>query len=591
MAVPGKKASQKFSSTLSQGGAEDCDIYCEICDRADIRLPAFGYCVDCEEHLCQSCFNTHRGPRPLRHHQLLDKDHMPQQQKLHRSSKFTSSPHTGDFTKPCTKHSKEVIKFYCHDHNVLICSVCVTLEHTPTTCHVDYIPDISGHTLDSTDFKETLKDIDKLTNKCSQITSDLKQRVAKSTTSLKDAIAEIENFRKEINKRLDELEKEVKDTATTTQQDNNKKLKTTETTCDDINKSLQASADTLKHLNSNKKSDQLFTELKIAQQLIQDNNNIISQLPTINDIDEYIFEPNQAIKKFFQDEKSLGTLSSKNEKQPAEQKNQGAVAMKLSTPRKINAKSSSDKMICWITGIAVSPQNQIFAADYYNDSIKMIDINNGTIKQLQLDSAPWDITIVSSDSLAVTLPRNETIQFISFSPDSLSLKNKLKVDGQCHGISHHQGKLAVTYKNPGKLQIMDLNGNTEITVDKDSNGDNIFSCPQYVTTNSHSIYVSDSGKYEVLRFNWQGEMIGLVGIKGPSGITLLDDGSLLVNGCSSDCIYRVSSYCKDSKIILGDVNSPYDVCWCAETSSLCVSRFNCDIDDSDNNYIILYKMM
>jgi tetrahydromethanopterin S-methyltransferase subunit G len=512
---------------------------------------------------------------------------MPQQQKLHGSSKSTSSPHTGDFKEACTKHSKEVIKFYCHDHNALICSVCVTLEHPKTSCNVDYIPDISGQILDSTEFKEALKDIDKLTNKCSQITSDLKQRVAKSTTSLNDAIAEIENFRKEINKRLDELEKEVKDTATTIQPDNSKELKTTETTCDDINKSLQASADTLKHLNSNKKTDQLFTELKRVQQLIQDNNNILSQLPTINDIDEYIFEQNQNIKKVLQDEKSLGTLNSKKKKHTADPKSPTAVAMKLSTPIKINAKSSSDKSDCWITGIAVSPQNQIFAADNSNDSIKMIDINSGTIKQLKLDTAPWDITIISSDSLAVTLPYNKTIQFISFSPDSLSPKNKLKVDGQCHGISHHQGKLAVTFLEPGKLQIMNLKGNAKITVDKDSNGDNIFSSPEYVTTNSHSIYVSNNA---VLQFNWKGEMIGSVGIKEPIGITLLDDGSLLVNSFISDCIYRVSGDCKDSKTILEDADRPYAACWCAETNTLCVSRFNCD-NDSDDNYIKLYKMM
>jgi tetrahydromethanopterin S-methyltransferase subunit G len=590
MAVPGKKASKKSSSTLSRGAAEDFDIYCEICDRADIRLPAFGYCVDCEEHLCQSCFNTHRRPKPLRHHQLLDKDHMPQQQKLHGSSKSTFSLQTGDLTKPCTKHSKEVIKFYCHDHNALICSVCVALKHTPTSCHVDYIPDISGQIIDSPEFKETLKKINKLTSKCSQITSGLKQRVATSTTSLKDALAEIDNFRKEINNRLDKLEKGVKDTATTIQRDNNKKLKTTETTCDDIYKSLQASADTLKHLNSNKKTDQLFTELKRVQQLIQDNSNILSQLPTISDIDEYIFEPNQAIKNIFQDQKSLGTLSSKNKKQPAEQKHQGAVVMKLSTPRKINAKSSSDEENCRITGIAVSPQNQIFAVDLNNSSIKMIDINSGDIKQLQLDSRPWDVTILSSDSLAVTLPVPKSIQFISFSPDSLSLKNKLEVDGQCHGISHHQGKLAVTFLNPGKLQIMDLKGNTEITVKKDSNGGNIFSYPWYVTTNSHSIYVSDSLNNAVLRFNWQGEMIGSVGIRGPRGITLLDDGSLLVNSHISNCIYRVSGDCKDSKTILENVDSPWAACWCAETSTLCVSR-NSDDNDSDDNYIELYKMM
>ncbi|XP_060552782.1 E3 ubiquitin-protein ligase TRIM71-like [Ruditapes philippinarum] len=587
MAVPGKRASRKFSSTLSRGGAEDFDIYCEICDRADIRLPAYGYCVDCEEHLCQSCFKTHRLPKPLRHHQLLDKDHMPQQQKLHGSSKSSSSPQTGDLIKPCTKHTKEVIKFYCHDHNALICNVCVTLEHTPTSCHVDYIPDISGQISDSTDVKETLKDIDKLTNKSSQITSDLKQRVDKSTTSLKDAIGEIEKFRKEINKRLDELEKEVKDTATTIQHENNNKLKTTETTCDDINKSLQASADTLKHLNSNKKTDQLFTELKRAQQLIQDKNNILSQLPTINDIDEYIFEPNKEIKKVLKDENKLGTLS-KNVKQPAEPKNPGAGAMKMSTTRRINAKSSSDEKNSWITGIAVSPQNQLFAADYYNESIKMIRIYTGTIKELKLDSSPWDITFVTSDSLAVTLPESKTIQFISFSQDSLSLKNNLKVDGHCCGISNHLEKLAVTFSIPVKLQIMDLKGNTEITVDKDSNGDKIFNHPGYVTTNNNSIYVSDSGKDVVLKFNWQGEIIGVVVIKEPSGITLLDDGSLLVNARNSHCIHRVSGDCKDSKTILENVDRPYAACWCAKTRTLCVSRIK---EDSDDNYIRLYKMM
>jgi hypothetical protein len=46
MAVPDKVIS-KTTSTLYQGGAEDFDIFCEQCDRDDIRLPAFGYIEDC----------------------------------------------------------------------------------------------------------------------------------------------------------------------------------------------------------------------------------------------------------------------------------------------------------------------------------------------------------------------------------------------------------------------------------------------------------------------------------------------------------------------------------------------------------------
>ncbi|XP_060598709.1 E3 ubiquitin-protein ligase TRIM71-like [Ruditapes philippinarum] len=589
MAVPGKKASQKLSSSLSRGGAEDFDIFCKICDRDDIRLPAFGYCVDCEEHLCQSCFNTHRRPKPLRHHQLLDKDHMPHTQNLSKSITSTSGKKSGDLSKPCTKHIKEVIKFYCHNHNTLICSVCVILEHPTTSCNVDYIPDISRQFLNSMEFKETLKDIDKLTDKCCQITKDSKQRVDISTISLKDAIVEIENFREEINKRLDELEKEVKNIATTIQHTNNKKFKTTETVCNDIIKSLQASTDTLKHLNTNKKTDQLFTELKIAQQLILHNENITTQLPTTNDVDEYTFESNPAIKKLLQNEKSLGTLIKKELKKPPQPKDKAALQMKMSTPRNINAKTSSDKDDCWITGITVSPQNQLFVADYNNKSIKMIDIKSGAIKQLQLESNPWDITMVTRDTLAVTLQVINTIQFISFSSNSLSLKNKLKVDGECRGISHHQGKLAVTFLSPDKLQIIDLKGNIKITVEKDSNGDSIFSYPCYVTTNSHSIYVSDTGKNAVIWFNWQGEMIGRnVVIGSPRGISLLDDGSLFVSDGGNKCIYRVSGNCKDRTTVLENVEGLQAVCWCDETRTLCVSTYTGTKKDND---IKLYKMV
>ncbi|XP_060568485.1 E3 ubiquitin-protein ligase TRIM71-like [Ruditapes philippinarum] len=623
MAVPDKKSSQKVSSILSQGGAEDFDIFCNQCDKDDIRLPAFGYCVDCEVHLCQTCYNTHRRPKPLRHHQLLDKDHMPQKQNLSKSLKSTLGPQDGDLSKPCTKHTKEKIKFYCHDHNTLICSICVTLEHTPTSCNVDYIPDISGEILDSTEFKETLKDIHKLTEECCQITKDMKQRVAKSTTSLKDSIAEIEKFRKEINKRLDELEKEVKDTATTIQHDNSKKLKTTETTCDNINRSLQASADTLKHLNTNKKTDQLFTELKTAQQQILHNENLTKKLLTTNDVDEYTFEPNHAIKKLIKNEKSLGALrkkaikqpaQSKNTatvpmkmtssrninvktssdtkelKQPAQSKNKAALPMKMSTSRNIDVKTSSDTEECHISGLIVFSQNQVFVADNNNKSIKMIDINSEEIKQLKLESKPWDITIVTRDTLAVTLTYTDTIQFISFSSNSLSLKNKLKVSGWCHGISHHQGKLALTFLSPAKLQIMDLKGNMKITVEKDSNGDSIFIQPWYVTTNSHSIYVSDTYKCEVIWFNWQGEMIGRkVDIELPRGISLLDDGSFFVSDYKGNCIYRVSGDCKDRTTILKDVECPEAICWCAETSTLYLNTYM--IFSKKNSHIKVYKMV
>jgi hypothetical protein len=220
----------------------------------------------------------------------------------------------------------------------------------------------------------------------------------------------------------------------------------------------------------------------------------------------------------------------------------------------------------------------------------MIDIKSGAIKQLQLESNPWDITIVTRDTLAVTLPSIYTIQFISFSSKSLSLKNKLNVIGYCHGICHHQRKLAVTFLHPRKLQIMDLKGNIKITVELDSNGGSILSGPWYVNTNSHSIYVSDKGKNAVIWFNWQGEMIGRnVDIQTPSGISLLDDGSFFVSDYCTNCIYRISGDCKDRTTILENVEGPLVVCWCAETSTLYLSTYSSKKDS--NNIIKMFEMI
>ncbi|XP_060597633.1 E3 ubiquitin-protein ligase TRIM71-like [Ruditapes philippinarum] len=561
MAVCGKKASEE-TTTLSQGCAEDFEVYCQPCDRDDVRQPAFGYCVDCKEHLCQACFITHRKPKPSQHHQLLDKEHMPMKQNLQIASKSTPTKQADSLTMPCSKHTKEVIKLYCHDHDALLCSVCVALQHTPPSCHVDYIPDISQQTLDSNEFNKTLKDLDQMTEKCCKVTKDQKQRVAESITSLEDVITHIDNFREEINKRLNELEKEAKDTATTIQHDNNKKLTTTETTCENIVKSLQVSANSLKHLNTNKKADQLFTELKIAQQLIKDSKQRTSQLSAAEDIDEYVFEPNQAILTLLQNEKSFGTLKHKNPKQSAEPTNQSEGAIKFSGSVFVRGDLR--------TGLAASPPNRLFAAIHEKQYIEMIDIEIGqVIQELSLKSQPWDLTVINKDTIAVTIPDSKKIQYISFSSNTLSLKNKLKVGGKCHGISHHQGKLAVTFLHPGKLHIMDLKGNVLEKVGKDSNGDDILWEPKYVDTNSQSIYVSDSKK-SILWFNWQGEMIGRYESRDCRSIALLEDGSFLVGDHWGKFIYRVSDDCKTEKKY--EIQFPYEVIyWCPETSTLYTS--------------------
>ncbi|XP_053388029.1 uncharacterized protein LOC123563465 [Mercenaria mercenaria] len=379
MAVPGKKVRQQFSSTLSQGSGEDFEVFCQPCDRDDLRLPAAGYCIDCEEHLCDSCFNTHRRPKPLRHHKLLDKDNMPHTQNLSTMSSSTDAGQP-DNTSPCSKHTSPP-----------------------------------------------------------------------STPALKSRT--------------------------------------------------------------------------------------------------------------------------------------------ISHHKNLCVKTSSDKIDCYITRIAASFPNQVFLADYNNYSIKMVDINSEAIQQLSLDSYPWDITTTTRDELAVTMPGNHTIQLISYSSNRLSKKNTLKVDGLCYGISNCQGKFAVTFQRPAKLQIIDLKGTVLTTVITNSNGENIFSYPEYVTTNSNAIYISDYAMQAVIWLNWQGELMGSYGGMGaPQGIAMIDDGSFYVSDLRKDkCnILNVTGDCKESATILKDLNNPMAICWCDVTKTFYVS--NHSDDKKEMNFIQIYKM-
>jgi hypothetical protein len=575
MAVPGKKASKQFSSsTQSMASDEDLQVYCQPCDEEGTRIPAHGYCVDCKEHLCKNCFTVHKKHKLSKHHTLLDATRMP---------KVLHQPSTSDeLTTPCSKHPKEMIKFYCLDHEELLCSVCVTLEHQATSCKVNYIPDISGNMTDSKECQDILKAVNSTSDQYQQFVEDAKKMTNKSNSSLKDALSDIKKFRQEINQRLDELERQIEDAAKVVEQENNKHLKAIETTCEDITKSLKTSSDTIKQLNTSKQADKLFMELKLVEKTLKNVEGKKLQLSSY-DIKEFNFKTNDAILDLLKTEKYLGTLTQKTLKikTPSVQ----IKSRQSSHQGEICVKTSKDKFMCWITGMTLLTPDLLIITDYLNKAVKMVDISSQSVSdQLQLDSKPWNITTVTSTDLAVTLPYTHTIQFISISSKKLKKKHTMKVKGQCYGISCYQDKLVVTYYNPGKLQILEMNGTLLTTIfDK-----NIFGDPDNVTCNKSSIYVSDFQMKSVTRINWQGDVIGSYSCTGkPRGISLSDDGTVFVCGSERNVIEEISEDCSTGKVVLQDGIDQYAVCWSEETKKLYFSCYSANID---SNTIYIYKL-
>lgn len=97
-------------------------MLCEPCTEDGKQLTADGYCVDCDEYLCETCFSHHRTPRPFRNHVLQTKNEMPSTKRPRRHSKTASG-------SKCSIHPEKEIVSYCKTHDQLCCESCVLIGH------------------------------------------------------------------------------------------------------------------------------------------------------------------------------------------------------------------------------------------------------------------------------------------------------------------------------------------------------------------------------------------------------------------------------------------------------------------------------
>jgi hypothetical protein len=162
----------------------------------------------------------------------------------------------------------------------------------------------------------------------------------------------------------------------------------------------------------------------------------------------------------------------------------------------------------------------------------------------------------------------------------------LKVGGKCGGISCYQGKLLVSFINPTKLQILDMNGTILTTIDEKKF---FFKLPQFITCNRSSIYVSDRDIKTVTRLNWQGDVIGSYScISFPVGMSLSEDGTVFVCDHERNVIKEISGDCSTGKVVLQDLKRPMDLCWCGETKKL---YYSCNTgDEKFDNFLHIYNL-
>ncbi|XP_045179869.2 uncharacterized protein LOC123539370 [Mercenaria mercenaria] len=126
--------------------------------------------------------------------------------------------------------------------------------------------------------------------------------------------------------------------------------------------------------------------------------------------------------------------------------------------RDINIKADTDEKDCYITGMTLLSDTELVLCDVNNNSLKLVDVENGIIKDVfVLQAGPLGITAISKDQVAVVLGNKHQIQIISIR-GRLSVVRTIKTTGDCVDVKLNSGKLYVSFWEPVQFQILQMTG-------------------------------------------------------------------------------------------------------------------------------------
>ncbi|XP_045177323.2 uncharacterized protein LOC123537571 [Mercenaria mercenaria] len=550
MAVSGRKLSD-FQGSVSLGSSEDFDLSCQPCLTIGQHVAAHGFCVECQEYLCKTCFEYHKRTKASRNHQLLDKDNV--------GKHASTSKDSEECTEKCSVHKKEIIKFFCPTHKALGCNDCIILDHR--TCKIDYIPDKCADIGDSEEYRDIMKKLSEKMNDAEDIMKKAEVRDKEIDNCHAGIIKEILNFRKEINERLDQLQQKIQKDADKKKSNDKIIIKMVFDECANISSDIKKLQSSLQADKSSRQNGQLYINIKHAESKLKSDEVQKAGENLAKTNIQYSFERNTDLENMLSKQSVFGKLNLSTSFITSTKKNQ----IKTLTHKKdINVRTKSDSGLkCFITGCAVLPSNKLVLADNINCKLKVVDRQSKTvIEETKLDSNPLDIAVLPLDQIAVTAPRNTEI-LIMKTAGKLTTVHKIPVKYNCYGITYHQGHLYVVCQNPNSVLVLDTQGNVQNTI---SLNNDIFKLPEYivVSEDSRHIYISDFDSNCIVSITLQGDVSAVYKHKklnSPRGMVMLDDGSLLV--CSfqySGAIHHISGDLKQGQIMIDGLSNLWSIC-------------------------------
>ncbi|XP_021357551.1 uncharacterized protein LOC110453057 [Mizuhopecten yessoensis] len=410
-------------------------LYCTPCQtKGNLSNPAKFWCKKIESGFCETC--------KVDHHDIVHIGCDILDITRHDSNRPKQNPGVPH----CDQHDENMV-WYCEDHKLLGCNICVLKDHRrceAVTTATEYILKLkAGSQL--TDMQAQLKKEAEVMN---SLVKDFDEQLRVMVKNQEIALQSITDLRHRVSKRLDELQKDYTDNLITLFKDEKGKLDDSLRQCERLkNSMLNTLKSSIKATNGNDTTETIvlyqrgLAEVESCKALVMDLNesfasvNIQHQtepgLATFgNDVigDIVIKKPPRRFPE------SFGYLPSQMSER------------RVREVQQFDIKTTSDEDDCDAAGVVYLPYNQIIISDLKNEKLKLFTDKGQYLDELTIKGTPWDMCFVDDKTVAVAVSNPGGVHVVKVENAKLSLFSEICLadDKGCQGITHISGRFVVS---------------------------------------------------------------------------------------------------------------------------------------------------
>jgi hypothetical protein len=265
---------------------------CELCHIGDTQIAnADGVCLECDQFMCNTCFQYHLKVKSCKNHVLVDTA----KSALQKES---------DIAIICKTHCGELIKFYCRKHEIVGCGECMIPEHSP--CQPENIKDLSKDFQEDDSFKSLLGKLDDIRSAIIDNKKRVEDGLKSNITMQEEAKEEIKKFRTRINDYLDKAESNILQELENTHCKNKEILEKLER---ELLELFARATELGKKIDTETyRESSLFVQAIESRPGIIDIEQELSRIKMENNMKQYTFIPDQQLKTILLAPEKLGNL-------------------------------------------------------------------------------------------------------------------------------------------------------------------------------------------------------------------------------------------------------------------------------------------